>query len=630
MAKPWRIFVALVLLFSLVSWTGVQAQPSGRLVLNTDLELLSIGEITGGGRLKWTLVGEQAQVLRGKILGMFDEQTSIPRGFAFQFQSTGATGAALNNGQIESAEAGAYLSFLENEMEGTQRNYAGVEFRFVQVKATDRAERDLPAERSSQGLVGTTAASTSNMEMSFLMEILTSRTPERRFPQATRAYADSLHRVFSFDTGAEVLTVTGCPPVCYPFPERNGWRVVRWSPYLAGGPFLWHGNASIPDPWNTTASVYEPGWSNATHYSSDGVVLSPIDLRFATTANFSFEHTGGTASGDSLIVELSTDGTSWQPLTAEGDGDRQPPVDSLNLTVLGRSVYNLTAWLGQPRVNLRLNFTANADATVGGSGFFVRNLRIEAPSFFEGTIDLQHVDYVVGFLSFSHFDSPRVKPHVIRTPVGVVQYYYGTYEADAIPRDSARYATFDVIENAQILFVLLVVCAWLLGLFQDKAWERYRQMHPVVLRPSAVKTKWLHWLGRVLILLFVLFYFFPTMLGSDLMVGGGAYWIMTISATVGTVLFTTFWYRRKESMLPAEVKLAPGERLASELPPPPPPAGPEGAVRTICAHCDLDIEDPADVYVCACGQKYHTAHAAERGTCVNCGRELAPPPPPEK
>jgi len=179
MGQPWRVFVVLVFLFSLISWTGVQAQTTGRLVLNTDLELLSIGEITGGGRLKWTLVGEQAQVLRAKVLAMFDERGSISRGFAFQFQPTGATGATLNNSQIESAEAGTYLNYLENELEGILRNYQGVEFRFVQVKAADRAERDLPAERSSQGLVGTTAASTSNIEISFLFEVLTSRTPER-------------------------------------------------------------------------------------------------------------------------------------------------------------------------------------------------------------------------------------------------------------------------------------------------------------------------------------------------------------------------------------------------------------------------------------------------------------------
>ena len=645
MGQPWRVFVVLVFLFSLISWTGVQAQTTGRLVLNTDLELLSIGEITGGGRLKWTLVGEQAQVLRAKVLAMFDERGSISRGFAFQFQPTGTTGATLNNSQIESAEAGTYLNYLENELEGILRNYQGVEFRFVQVKAADRAERDLPAERSSQGLVGTTAASTSNIEISFLFEVLTSRTPERRFAQANRAFADALHKVFGFDTGAESLTVAGCPPSCYPFPAsvplevpatartRGGWRVVPWSPHLAGGPFLWHGNASVAGPWNITAGAYEPGWSNATHYSSDGVVVSPLDLRFAMTANLSFEHTGGTgieAAQDALFVQLSTDdGATWRSLTAANDGDGNPAVDRLDLNILGTSIYDLANWTGQ-RVLLRLNFTTDGEGTADGPGYFVRNMRINAPSVFEGTIDMQHVDYVVGFLSFSHLDSPRVKPHIIRTPVGEVMYYYGTYEADDVPTDTARYATFDAIENPQILFVILVVCAWLLGLFQDKAWERYRQMHPVALRPSAVKTKWLHWTGRILILVLVLFYFFPTALGSDLIVGGGAFWVMALGVTVGLATFTTFWYRRKESMLPAEMKLAPGERLASELPPPPPPAGEVEPARAICAHCDMDIEDPADVYVCACGQKYHVAHAAERGTCVNCGRELAPPPPPER
>ncbi len=631
MGQPWRVFVVLVLLFSFVSWVGVKAQPTGHLVLNTDLELLSIGEITGGGRLKWTLVGEQAQVLRAKVLGMFDERGSIPRGFTFQFQSTGATGTDLNNSQIESAEAGMYLNYLENELEGILRNYQGVDFRFVRLKAADRAERDLPAEQSSRGLVETTASSAQNLEISFLFETITTRTSERRFSQANRAFADALHRVFAFDTANESLSAAGCPPSCYPFPARNGWRVVPWS--LVGGPWLWHGNSSITEPWNnTTVDAYEPGWSNATFYSSDGAAVSPVDLRFATNASLTFEHTGGTgieATQDALFVQLSTDGVTWENLTAANDGDGSAAVDRLDLAIVGTSVYDLAPWLGDI-VYLRLNFTADGDATVDGPGYFLRNLRIEAPSLFEGTIDMQHVDYVVGFLSFSHLDSPRVKPHIIRTPVGEVMYYYGTFEADDIPADSARFATFDVIENPQILFVLLVVCAWLLGLFRDKAWERYRQMHPVALRPTAVKAKWLHWVDRIVVLVLVLFYFFPTALGADLNVGGGAFWVLALGVTFGLSGFTTFWYRRKESMLPAEVKLEPGERLASQLPPPPPSAVPEEPARTICAHCDMDIEDPEDVYVCACGQKYHVAHAAERGTCVNCGRELAPPPPPER
>ncbi len=625
MTPPWRIFVVIVLFFSFLSTSQVGAQ-AGKVVVNSQLELLSIGNPDGGGRVTWTLSGEQATILRTKILLMFDGQATIPRGFAFGLLTTGSSGAYVNNSVIDPGEALTYLNYTENQIEGAYTGFSGTGFRFVLIDKSDRIERDLPAARSTTGIVGTTASQNENIEIRFIFEA-TSTAIDRRFAQADEALVQALYGVFSFDA-IQDLAAAGCPPACYPFPARDGWREV--SPgTLGGGSFLWHG-AQWASPWNDTNGVYVTDASNVTTYSTNGLSVAPVDLRFATTANFSFDHTGGTASAgadDVLLVQLSTDGLSWQDLNATGDPSAA--VDGLPTSVLGASVYNLNRWLGQS-VYLRLNFTANGDGLVDGPGFFLRNLRIQAPSRFKGQIEFNHVDYVVGFLSFSHFDSPTVAPHLIRTPVGEILYYNAKYTAGSLPQDTARYATFDFVENPQVLFVLLAVAAWLIGLLQDKRYESYRRKHPGSLRSGATKVRWLHWSGRIVVLLLVLFYFFPTMFGGGAVIGGGAFWVIALASIGGTSGFTWFWYERRARLIPPEPEIGMGERLATDLPPPPPPAVEETQPRMICAQCDRDIEDAAQAYKCLCGQWYHLPHAAELGTCRNCGRALLADQPPEK
>ena len=627
MAPPWRMFVFLVILFSFVSVLQVGAQPTGAAVVSSDLELLSLGDVSGGGRVTWTITGEQATLLRAKVLRMFDEQTTIPRGFAFGLQATGATAATLGNGRIDSEEAGQFLNYLENELEGTLRGYGGTEFRYVTITRADRLEPDLPAERSSDGLVGSTAATTAGIEIRFIFNAKSSSTT-RQFSQADESFADALHHVFAFDA-AEDLRAVGCPASCFPFPARGGWRVVPPPlTYVPGGPFLWHGNAGA-NPWNDTGA-YPAAASSVTAYSADGLVTTTVDLRFGGSANLTVEHTGSAAPGYVLLVQASTDQVNWTNVTATNDGDGDPAVDGLPLTVLGTSVFDLNPWLGQ-RVYIRFNFTSNGDATVDGPGYFIRNMRIQVPSRFEGTIDFRQVDYVVGFLSFADFNSPTVRPHLIRTPVGEVMFYNARYQAGRAPTDRARYATFDFAENPQALFVVLVISGWVLGRMQDWAWRRYRRKNPTLLRGSASKVRWLHWLGRGVILVLVLFYFFPSLLGgAGLIVGGVAFWGLSLGSVAAVSGFTTFWYYRREKVIPPEPSFGSAQAAEEELPPPPippPPSEGVGFSESVCPHCNRNIEDLEPSYKCTCGQLYHWAHAAEAGTCLNCRRPLLVEPP---
>ncbi|HKZ47373.1 MAG TPA: hypothetical protein VJ397_01155, partial [Thermoplasmata archaeon] len=49
------------------------APPSGTLRVDSDLELLGFGQLSGGGKMTWILSGEQATLLRRKVIAFFDE-----------------------------------------------------------------------------------------------------------------------------------------------------------------------------------------------------------------------------------------------------------------------------------------------------------------------------------------------------------------------------------------------------------------------------------------------------------------------------------------------------------------------------------------------------------------------------
>jgi len=643
------MFLLLVILLSLISNVGVSAQPSGKIIVASNLQLLSLGEVTDGGHVTWTLTGEQANALRQKILMMFDGEQTIPGlggptgaggGFVFHGQPTAADvpRTGLYDGIINSNEATQFLTFLDSDIEGGPRNQEGTPFRYVTITHVDREERDRPAEQSSSGLVDANAATSTNLEIRFIFNGR-SNSASLTFQQPDEALAQAVHHLFTFDAGPEALPDASCLPVCYPFPPRNGWRLVGppppsrvpWAPSW----FLWAGGNASASAWNSTGA-YAPTTTYYTFYSANGVGELPVDLRYASTANFTFDHTGGAGGSANLTVQASTDGLSWTTLR---DSNGNAAVDDLNYTIMETSRYDLDAyasrwvsgrWQPGTRVWLRLNFTANGGVPAG-IGYFLRNMRIDAPSTYEGTIDFRHIDVVVGFLSFQDFASPVSRPQLIRTPVGEVMFYNAQYDAGALPPDTAKYATFDVEENPQILFVLLVIAVWLIGFFQDRAYDSYRTSHPAAMRATARKVRWLHWVGRIVIILLIVFYFLPTALtGAGLVVSGGGFWVFAIVGLVGVSGFTTFWYMRLTKLLPKEPEIGRGEIPSDEIAPPPPPAPAELEARLICAVCDHDIEDLATAYRCECGEAYHPDHAIARGTCVRCGRPLTAPPPPEK
>ncbi len=612
------LLLALMTLLSTVSLIDrVEAQAAG-LKVSSDLELLGVGGLDGGGHVTWTLTGASAQDLRQKILMMFDGYGTIPRGFAYANNATNGN----RNGRIETAEAQAYTNFLENEVEGARPLCcAGTDVRYVRIDRTDILEKGFPVERSVDGLVGIDPNSTERLEIRFIFNAGT-LSENLLFRFSDIPLANALHGVFEMRQ-AENSNSTD------PWPLRleGGWHTVVMAD---GRRALWHGNDTtwVGDP---TLGRYDDGSANATRTTTTaGVPFT--DLRFATWANATFRYLGRAADASDRLRLQAAAGpsySSWSDLVSDAGDTNLPDTSSW------RSVtFTLAQYVGR-EIQLRLNFTSNATGN-NAPGFFIRDFTINAPSVYTGDVESASTDYLVGTLSFQDFDMRTGRAHLVRTPAGEILTYGSAYNASAPPDDGARFRGFDFFENPQILFVLLLFAGYLTSRFQDRLFHGYRDRHPPKYRSAATRIAWLVWAGRALIILYILFYFFPSMfvfLGtSNAFISGPAYWAFAISGTVGLTLVTWFLYERQAKFIPPEepgaeaLAAEPGPTPEGELEPPPPEAEgiPVLAPQRVfaCAYCLNEIEDPRDAHKCRCGQVYHGTCASEIRRCPNCQRSL--------
>src|SRR2546430_12833940 len=110
-------FTLVLLLFWSALPPTVGQGSAGHLVVSTDYELCGTSDLRGGGHVTWTLTGDKATDLRMKILHMFDESPTIPRGFTFERAPTNAN----RNARLDSTEGVRYTDLLENQLEASGR-----------------------------------------------------------------------------------------------------------------------------------------------------------------------------------------------------------------------------------------------------------------------------------------------------------------------------------------------------------------------------------------------------------------------------------------------------------------------------------------------------------------------------
>jgi len=334
-----------------------------------------------------------------------------------------------------------------------------------------------------------------------------------------------------------------------------------------------------------------------------------------------FNYTGQVAdAGDYLRFEaaLGPMFDSWVPLLGGNLSVAQGTQPDEWRTV---SV-NLSAYLGQ-KVRLRAHFVSDGSGTA--RGFFFRDFAVHAPSRYEGSILQSDAHYLIGTLSFS---DPRLASgglSLVRTPGGEILLYTSTWDTGALPADYVRFQTFNAIENPQFLFAVLVVASYVISTAQDRAYDRYREAHPSVYRPAVHKARWLHWLGRIAILLLVLFYFVPTalfLIGVRVFIGGPAFLFLALAWALGLGLGTRAYYEQRLEEAPPPT--VPEKAVPPEVAPTVEPESPkEPAIVAHCTHCLRAIPEGEKTYRCSCGVVYHLTCASGLMRCTTCKKPIA-------
>ena len=633
------IFVCLLMTASPPARSDVLA---GRVAITTDYQLYGVGGLDGGGHITWDVYSDQASHLREKIVNMFDDYTNIPPGFPCEGMATKTTSGAPN-GIIDDDEGSSYSDRLENWMEQSCDGMGsmGITDRYMTIKAADRSENQLRIERSTDGLVGSTANTSTKLEIRFIFNPNPINIGSTRFNLAENSLPDALHKVFDLDLRSYVYTSPSGLNSIRPMQSTNGWHVAwtQGDTPAAVLPVLTTSYAVNPVPGNASESYWGYA-SNAANVSEiwPAYYLEPgrgnvtnVDLRFADNAYLAMDYMGSRSQGaDRLKLQIATPPSyaNWVDVPDENGTAWLNNTTWLDWT---KAVFPLNSYLNQT-VRLRLNFTTAPSVVQGSPGFFIRSLEIRGESRYHGWVDYGSTSYVVSTTSYSNFDISKGSANMIRTPAGDILFYgIGYNTEDRFPPDSIRYDSFDFFENPQITFGLTVAAAYLIAYYQNRYFMQFKSAHPLQYRPAAGKIKWLHWLGRILIILMIFFYFFPGMfafVAPGFLIGGPAMWFLGVFFVVGIALLSKFMYMRQATYIPPETFA--GAQVIPAVGVIPPPPDMVEAPPQVCAECLNPIEKPGDAYKCECGKVYHKKCAAELKECPECHRKIDIKTPVEK
>ncbi len=279
--------------------------------------------------------------------------------------------------------------------------------------------------------------------------------------------------------------------------------------------------------------------------------------------------------------------------------------------------------------------------------------------------EFHHSDYRVSLGAFYRPETPQGSLNIVRTPAGELTFYKVTdlrYDGTSVSQqDRVTYGSFNFLENPQILFVVIFICGYLASSVPTKFYADYKYSYPRRLRHKALKIKWLHITSKLLILVMLLFYFFPTlfgMIGLDIFLSGMVLWVLAPVMTVIIIILAKLLYDKLISEIPKQQ--APIPRRRSERKPQPrttTPAGvnvqqPTARSRPVpvaapvpvpvekkesgppCVICSKPITDYVDLSKCKCGAIYHESCEEEARNCPKCDvpffEEVAPEPEMEK
>ncbi len=274
-----------------------------------------------------------------------------------------------------------------------------------------------------------------------------------------------------------------------------------------------------------------------------------------------------------------------------------------------------------------------------------------------GLIDLnsytyiyKHTDYRVSAGSFQSLDLQTGTFHIVRTPAGEISQYSVTFQYNELPLNAAAsYKPFDILENPQVQFVLIFICGYVMSTMPTRMYANYKFAYPRKFRSRAKKITWLHISSKVMVIVLIVFYFFPTMfafVSPNAFISGILIWILALALAVTFGILAKVMYDKKVAEIskeelelterhtvkrkapappqtttrtPAGVNVVVNQPAAKEQPPAPAREKPSGPP---CNVCHKPITDYVDLLKCKCGQLYHESCAEVARHCTKCGNAL--------
>jgi hypothetical protein len=580
--------VTLFITFSIAPLLQGGAQDEGKLSIAGDTEMIGVNEVSGGGHITWTLTGDKAKELRSYVVQMFDNTSTIPCYFAgiqlqhgqcyFNIQSQGDNDLFIDD---TDSEARLYLELVDRWL--TRSFNSNNRYRYYIMDRVDTLYEEVDA--STDGFLDTAIDSDSPVVIKFIFNsIAPPGTKEFGLAEinSTQALYDifSIRFVHDFEESGNLF-------------QSSGWARTS-SQSFSGLNSYWHGNSSTGN--------YDDNSTSTTSIN--------LDLRYASYGNFSFKYKGSVAdSNDELNVQMY-DGVTWHDVLTLSQPDNTPTWKTFDFDFANNTFDDFRG----KQATLRFNFTS--DASGNDTGFFIDQLKLNAPCEYQGQVELGHTDYIVGVGSFSNPYVRRNMPHTIRLLAGEIVFYSTSFDYGSPPGDMVYYSSFDALENPAIVFIVMFICLWFIVSFPNKFYSDYKLALEPKERFKAEKIAWLHWMGRIMILLLLLFYFFPTMfagIGLNVFIGGLAMIILSILFLASISLASKFLYDRKIAEIP------PAEKVAEEPLAPVPVGEPSSGI--VCLSCLGEVSEE-DAAKCECGVYYHPSCATKLDGCKACGRPI--------
>lgn len=382
---------------------------------------------------------------------------------------------------------------------------------------------------------------------------------------------------------------------------------------------------------------------------STKMTLTSLDsIEGAGSVEFRFEGSPASDLRDAVIASYDTNRNqyidSWETreflsdLGAELNGRLCWGVSISNPTnYSGMSegeVVNKTSGLANtvPNSPLSIVFSYDFDAVGEGTTKIVRLSdtavqtyleALEAVSGFllDGSLRINDRVMLFGLSSYTEPDLLFGRLSEVRTPIGSIVWY--SFEARVSsttmpPSETLTFERFNVFENHQMAFIVLVIGCMLVLRLPAKRFEKYRLQHPKKYRKSARPLRGVRTFSWTLVVLLSLIYLLPFMFSfadRNLLIYSSYLYIITPAAVVGSYVFSRAMYGVASLRIPEEIVIEVKQAVVEsedEL----------GELR--CQVCMKPFDVGLDMYECVCGFIMHMACAERSQACPQCGVVLFP------